>query len=63
MISYQVDGRQFVAVQMDKALWAFSLSGALEARPAGAPAPTEQPFGGSIERTDTVRLGTVDGPD
>ncbi len=59
VISYEVAGRQFVAVLMDKALWAFTLDGTLSARPPAAPAPTDQSFVGSVERTDTVRLGTV----
>jgi glucose dehydrogenase len=58
MITYAVGGRQFVAVLMDRALWAFALDGTLQARQPAAPA-TEQPFAGSVERTATIRLGTV----
>jgi quinohemoprotein ethanol dehydrogenase len=59
VISYEIGGRQFVAVLMERALWAFALDGKLPPRPAAGPVPTEQPFEGAVEQTTAVRLGTV----
>ena len=56
--TYQVDGLQYVALTMNKIVWAFRLGGTVPARPAPTPQPTVAPWEGRIVDTDTIELTT-----
>jgi hypothetical protein len=47
--AYEVDGEEFIAVPMGKALWAFKLGGTVPQRPAPPVPPTETGFEGIVE--------------
>jgi plastocyanin len=63
-ITYEVNGKQHVAVTSGRGLWAFALEGPLGPRPAAPPPPTRYPFGGLIEEspaeeTPEVSIGVL----
>ncbi len=57
VISYEVRGTQYIAVLMGRALWAFTVGGPLPARAAAGPAPTAQPFEGSVQPSTRFSSG------
>jgi plastocyanin len=59
MMSYEANGRQFIATLMAQDLWAFSLEGKLTPRANAGPPPLEQPFAGAIEAVSNIQLATV----
>ena len=59
VVTYEIDGEQFVALTMNRVVWAFTLGGPLPPRPAPAPPPTEVPFDGLIVDTTTIELGNL----
>ena len=59
VITYEIDGEQFVALTMSRVVWAFTLGGTLPPRPAPEPPATEVAFEGLVVDTTTIELGTV----
>lgn len=59
VVTYAIDGTQYVALTMNRLVWAFTLDGPLPPRPAPAPPPTETGFQGPIEDTHTIELGRL----
>ncbi len=59
VVTYEIDGEQFVALAMSRVVWAFRLGGTLPARPAPEPPPTVVPFRGPIADTNTIELGEL----
>jgi len=59
VITYEIDGEQFVALTMGRVVWAFTLSGTLPPRSAPEPPATEVTFEGLVVDTTTIELGTV----
>ena len=59
VVTYEIGGEQFVALAMNRVVWAFTLGGTLPPRPAPTPPPTQVPFQGPIEEATTIELGNV----
>ncbi len=59
VVTYEIDGEQFVALAMNRVVWAFTLDGTLPPRPAPTPPPTAVPFQGPIADTNTIELGNL----
>jgi quinohemoprotein ethanol dehydrogenase len=59
VITYEVEGEQYVALAATSSIWAFKLGGNVAQRPAKAPQPTELTFAGRVTATDKV---TIAGP-
>jgi alcohol dehydrogenase (cytochrome c) len=59
MVTYETGGRQFIAVQMNRQVWAFSLDGKLPQRKPGEAPPLQQPFTGLVAEAGTVNLGST----
>jgi alcohol dehydrogenase (cytochrome c) len=55
---YQAGGEQFVALTMNRLVWAFTLGGAVPPRDAPPAPPTSIPWSGTVEQTAAVTLGT-----
>jgi plastocyanin len=58
-VVYESGGEQFVALTMNRVVWAFKLGGAVAERPAPAAPPTSIAWGGVVEPTARITLGTV----
>jgi plastocyanin len=58
-ISYESRGEQFVALTMNRSVWAFKLGGAVPQRPAPEAPPTSIAWGGAVQQTNAVSLGTT----
>jgi len=58
-ISYEVDGTQYVALTMNRRVWAFTLNGALGPAPAPEPPPVVLAWSGRADETGAVQLGAV----
>jgi alcohol dehydrogenase (cytochrome c) len=59
VVTYELDGEQYVALTMNRLVWAFKLGGTVPARPAPDPPITELPFEGPVVDTDTIELQRV----
>lgn len=59
VVTYELDGVQYVALTMNRLVWAFKLGGAVPPRPAPDPPATVLPFQGQVVRTDTIALNRV----
>jgi alcohol dehydrogenase (cytochrome c) len=59
MVSYAVDGEQYVAYANGRQMWAFKLGGAIAARPAPVPYPTIEPFRTEPQAGTRVESGIV----
>ena len=59
--AYELDGRQYVAVAMGPALWAFTLDGPVPARGAPSPDPPvdDRPSGPAPRETDEIDTATL----
>jgi plastocyanin len=55
---YQAGGEQFVALTMNRLVWAFKLGGTVPPRDAPPAPPTSIPWSGTVEQTAAVTLGT-----
>jgi PQQ-dependent dehydrogenase (methanol/ethanol family) len=58
-ISYEVAGTQYVALTMNRRLWAFKLGGSLGPASAPEPPPLVLPWSGRIDDAGLVQLGAV----
>ena len=58
-ISYRVGGDQYVALTMNRRIWAFKLGGLLGPAPAPTPPPLVLPWSGRVDETVTIQLGTT----
>jgi len=56
---YESGGEQFVALTMNRVVWAFKLGGTVAERTAPAAPPTSIAWGGVVEATAAITLGTV----
>jgi len=56
VVSYEIDGQQYVAALASGSLWAFKLGGTVAPLPAPPPPPTESSFHGKIEATDHIAI-------
>jgi alcohol dehydrogenase (cytochrome c) len=56
VVSYAIDGQQYVAALASDRLWAFRLGGILPPDPAPPLPPTETSFRGKIEATDEIHM-------
>jgi len=56
VVSYEVDGQQYVAALASSELWAFRLGGTVAPLPAPPPPPTESSFHGKVEATDHIEI-------
>ncbi len=59
VVTYELDGEQYVALTMNRLVWAFKLGGTVPSRPAPDPPPTEVPFAGLVTDTNTIELGNI----
>ena len=59
VVTYAVDGEQYVALTMNRVVWAFKLGGTLPPRPAQEPPFTVLPFDGQVVDTNTIELKRV----
>ena len=59
VVTYLLDGEQYVALTMGRLVWAFKLGGTVPERPAPEPPPTVLPFEGPVIDTDRVELKRV----
>ena len=58
-ISYEIDGDQYLAFTIDRAIWAFKIGGPIGARPAPEPLPAVEPFRGAVRETDKITLAAM----
>ena len=58
-IVYEIRGEAYVALTMNRVVWAFKPGGTVPPRPAPAAPPTSIVWGGQTPETSTVKLGTV----
>lgn len=58
-VVYESGGQQYVALTMNRVVWAFRLGGALPPRPAPPAPPLVIGWTGAIDRTNAIRLGTT----
>jgi alcohol dehydrogenase (cytochrome c) len=58
-ISYEIDGEQYLAFTIDRAIWAFRIGGPIDARPAPEPLPAVEPFRGAVRETDKITLAAM----
>jgi alcohol dehydrogenase (cytochrome c) len=58
-ITYDVAGTQYVALTMNRRVWAFKLGGSLGPAPAPEPPPLVLPWSGRVDETGAVQLGAV----
>jgi quinohemoprotein ethanol dehydrogenase len=58
-ISYDVAGTQYVALTMNRRVWAFKLRGPLGPAPAPEPPPVVLPWSGRVDESGAVQLGAV----
>jgi PQQ-dependent dehydrogenase (methanol/ethanol family) len=58
-ISYESGGEQYVALAMNRVVWAFKLGGLLPPRPASEPPPTSIAWGGTIQDGAAIALGAT----
>jgi plastocyanin len=58
-ISYLAGGEQYVALTMNRRIWAFKLGGTLGPAPAPPAPPLVLPWSGRVDETGTIQLGTV----
>jgi alcohol dehydrogenase (cytochrome c) len=56
--SYEVNGRQMIALANNRAVWAFSIGGTQPERPAPTPPPTIREWPASVEETSAIQLGS-----
>jgi quinohemoprotein ethanol dehydrogenase len=56
-ITYELDGAQYVAFAIDRAVWAFKLGGPLRPRAPLQPPPAEEPFRGAVREIDEISIG------
>lgn len=56
VVTYEVDGVQYVALTMNRSVWAFKLGGTLPPRPPQEPPFTTYPHQGPVDATDTIEL-------
>jgi plastocyanin len=57
--SYDVNGRQMLALANNRAVWAFSIGGTRPERPAPPPPPTIREWPPSVEETSAIQLGSM----
>jgi len=58
-ITYDVAGTQYVALTMNRRVWAFKLGGSIGPAPAPEAPPLVLPWSGRVDETGTVALGAV----
>jgi len=58
-IVYESGGNQFVALTMNRVVWAFTLGGAVPPRPAPPAPPTSIAWTGAVQATTAIALGTT----
>jgi plastocyanin len=58
-VSYELEGKQYVAIAARNAIWSFSRDGKIDPQPAPPAAPTVTGFVGLIEDSDEVQLGST----
>jgi quinohemoprotein ethanol dehydrogenase len=58
-VVYESRGEQFVALTMNRVVWAFKLGGKVPERPAPPAPPTVIAWGGQVQETSAITLGTV----
>ena len=58
-MTYERQGRQYIALTANRALWAFALNGTMPPRPAPAPPVTVRPWTGPVAEASTINMGTV----
>jgi len=58
-VVYDARGEQYVALTMNHAVWAFKLGGTVPRRPAPPAPPTTIEWGGAVQNTSAIALGTV----
>ena len=58
-VSYESQGTQFLALANNRAVWAFSVGGAIGPKPAPVPPPTTREWGGRVADASAVQLGGV----
>jgi plastocyanin len=56
---YEARGEQFVALTMNRSVWAFKLGGTVPARPAPPTPPTTIAWSGTVQDGATITLGSV----
>ncbi len=58
-VVYEIGGEQFVALTMNRVVWAFKLGGKVPERAAPPAPPTSIAWGGAIQDRAMIELGTV----
>ncbi len=58
-MAYAANGRQYIAVANNRAVWAFAIGGSVPARPAPTPPAIVREWAGRVEDTTTIQLGAV----
>lgn len=58
-MTYEIRGEQFVALAINRAVWAFKIGGAVPPRPAPTPPDTVRQWTGRVEDTTRLQLGVV----
>jgi alcohol dehydrogenase (cytochrome c) len=59
VMTFEAGGEQYVALAMNRIVWAFKLGGTVPPRPAPPPPFTVQPWEGRIAEVDTIELTTT----
>lgn len=57
VISYEIDGTQYVALAASGSLWAFKIGGTVPQQPAPPPPKTETTMSGRVFQTDQITFG------